>query len=73
MLGFQDGAHIAAKLYSSHLTRAYKLHGKLGTATDTYFVNGKVVEKASYKNVTRTKMDKIASYIQTMHQRKMFE
>lgn len=73
VVGFQDGVKMVTQMYHSQLTKAYKLHGKLGSATDTYFINGMVVEKASYKHVKRSNIEKVASYIQAMHQKKMFE
>lgn len=71
--GINDGTKWANKLRNSKCPTSYRIKGILGKATDTYFITGKIVEKATYKHVKRIAIDKICAYMQTTHQKKMFE
>ncbi|CAH0405669.1 unnamed protein product [Chilo suppressalis] len=73
LLGINDGTKLTYLINTARLTRAYKVHGQLGKATDTYFWNGKTVEKSSFGHVTREKIDKVIAHMQAAHQKTMFE
>ncbi|XP_077298478.1 pseudouridylate synthase TRUB2, mitochondrial [Arctopsyche grandis] len=73
LLGINEGARFVSRLRHARITKAYKIHGVLGSATETNYANGKVIERAQYKHINRSTIDRVVSYIQTMHQRKMFE
>ncbi|XP_059051392.1 pseudouridylate synthase TRUB2, mitochondrial [Achroia grisella] len=73
LLGINDGTRLTYHINTARLTRAYKIHGQLGKATDTYFWNGKTVEKATFRHVTRQKMDGVVAHMQAAHQKTMFE
>lgn len=71
--GINKGTKWAQKLTQSKSPTSYRVKGLLGQATDTYFITGKIIEKATYKRVKRSTIDKICAYMQAAHQRKMFE
>lgn len=73
VLGINDGTKLTYKINVARPTRAFKVHGQLGKATDTHFWNGKTVERATYGHVTREKIDRIVAHIQAAHQKTMFE
>ncbi|CAG9783376.1 unnamed protein product [Diatraea saccharalis] len=73
LLGINQGTKLTYLINTARLTRAYKIHGQLGKATDTYFWNGKTVEKSTYGHVTREKIDKVVAHMQAAHQKTMFE
>lgn len=73
MLGINDGTKLTYRLNTARLTRAYKIHGELGKATDTYFWNGKTVERSTYNNVTREKIDAVVAHMQAAHQKTMYQ
>ncbi|KAG6457744.1 mitochondrial mRNA pseudouridine synthase Trub2 [Manduca sexta] len=73
LLGINEGTSLTYHVNVARPTRAYKVHGQLGKATDTYFWNGKTIEKSMYKHVTREKMDRVVAHIQAAHQKTMYE
>lgn len=73
MLGINGGTKLTYHMNVSRLTRAYKVHGQLGKATDTYFWNGKTVERSTYDKVTREKMDSVVAHMQAAHQKTMYQ
>lgn len=73
VLGLNQGVRIVRALEHAHQIRTFHVTGQLGRATDTYFTDGKVVERAKFKHVSRERMDKLLASIQAAHQRTMFE
>ncbi|XP_063233676.1 pseudouridylate synthase TRUB2, mitochondrial isoform X2 [Bacillus rossius redtenbacheri] len=73
VLGLNEGLRLARRLHLSRPTRAYHVKGLLGQATDTYFVDGQVVEKATFHHVKKSVVDKILAAMQAAHQKQMFE
>ncbi|XP_038209210.1 mitochondrial mRNA pseudouridine synthase Trub2 [Zerene cesonia] len=73
LLGINDGTKLTYHINIGRPTRAFKVHGQLGKATDTYFWNGKTVERSTYNHVTRVKIDKVVAHMQAAHQKTMFE
>ncbi|CAB3259348.1 unnamed protein product [Arctia plantaginis] len=73
LLGLNEGTTLTYQIHAGRPTRAYKVHGQLGKATNTYFWNGKTVERTTYNHVTREKIDGVVAHIQAAHQRTMFE
>ncbi|XP_011879289.1 PREDICTED: probable tRNA pseudouridine synthase 2 [Vollenhovia emeryi] len=71
--GLNDGTRWSHRLKDSKSPISYKVKGRLGQATDTYFITGKIVEKATYKRIRREAIDKVCAAMQTAHQSKMFE
>ncbi|XP_011685358.1 PREDICTED: probable tRNA pseudouridine synthase 2 [Wasmannia auropunctata] len=71
--GINDGTKWAHKLKNSKSPTSYRVKGLLGQATDTYFITGKIVEKATYKSIKRSIIDKVCASMQAAHQKKMFE
>lgn len=72
MVGLNNGRHLARDLEDSKPLRVYRLLGQLGVATDNLFIDGKVVERASYSKVYRPVIDKVVAAMQASHQRSMF-
>lgn len=72
VLGFNEGNRTVKKLHMQRPTRVFRLKGLLGQATDTYFSDGKVVEKATFWHVNRSKLDAVLASIQAAHQKQMF-
>lgn len=72
-MGINEGTKLSYLVNEARLTRAYKLHGELGKATDTYFWNGKTVERTTFGHVTREKIDSVVAHIQAAHQKAMYE
>lgn len=73
VLGINDGTRLTFQINTARLTRAFKVHGLLGKATDTYFWHGKTVEKATFGHVTREKIDKVVAHMQAAHQKTMYQ
>ncbi|KDR11978.1 probable tRNA pseudouridine synthase 2 [Zootermopsis nevadensis] len=72
VLGLNEGNKIVKNLHMQRPTRVFRLKGLLGQATDTYFSDGKVVEKATFRHVNRSKLDTLVASIQAAHQKQMF-
>lgn len=73
LLGLNEGTKLTYHIHVARPTRAFKVHGQLGKATDTYFWNGKTVERTTFSHVTREKIDRVVAHIQAAHQKTMFE
>lgn len=73
VLGINAGNRLKQQLHLGRPTRAYKVHGRLGKATDTYFWNGKSVERATFAHVTRERMDTVIAHMQAAHQQTMYK
>ncbi|KAL0104974.1 hypothetical protein PUN28_016543 [Cardiocondyla obscurior] len=71
--GINNGTTWAQKLIDSKSPTSYRVKGLLGQATDTYFITGKIVEKATYKHIKHATIDRLCAYMQNAHQKKMFE
>lgn len=72
VMGFNEGNRTVQRLHMQRPTRVFRLKGVLGQATDTYFSDGKVVEKATFWHVNRSKLDAVIASIQAAHQKQMF-
>lgn len=73
LFGLNRGCGLIQKIKESKPMRFFKVHGILGQATDNYFIDGKILEKSSYKHVKRHHLDMISAAMQSSHQKKMFE
>lgn len=73
MIGINAGSRLTYHINIARPTRAYKVHGQLGKATDTYLWNGKTIEKATFGHVTRAKIDQVVAHMQAAHQKTMYE
>lgn len=73
VLGLNDGTKLTYKVHTARPTRAYKVQGQFGKATDTYFWNGRTMERASYDHITRSKIDSVIAYMQNEHQKTMYK
>jgi len=71
--GINNGWHTIKQLREARPTKFYKVKGILGKATSNFFVNGRVVEKTTFKHVRREHIDKICATMQSSHQKNMFD
>lgn len=72
-MGINDGCRKSLDFHKSRPLRSYRLKCVLGHVTDNMFIDGKVVQKASYDHVKRQHLDKVLATIQASHQRLMFQ
>lgn len=73
VLGLNNGVQSAITLQKDFPLRSYHLKGKLGQSTDTFFIDGKVIEKSKYEHVRRDRLENLLASIQASHQSKIFE
>ncbi|XP_060526432.1 pseudouridylate synthase TRUB2, mitochondrial isoform X2 [Cylas formicarius] len=73
IFGIKSGTLKAKYLRENRSTRAYRISGVFGQATDDCFKTGKVVERSTWRHVKRSHMDHLLSSMQSSHQKKMFE
>ncbi|XP_025829327.1 mitochondrial mRNA pseudouridine synthase Trub2 [Agrilus planipennis] len=73
LLGINDGTKAAKIIRENRLARTYKVRGILGEATDTYFKDGKVVERSTFRFIKLSHIEKLLTSMQAAHQKKMFE
>ncbi|KAG5869616.1 hypothetical protein JTB14_031794 [Gonioctena quinquepunctata] len=73
IFGLRRGTQVAKYIRENRPTRAYRINGVLGLATDNGFKSGKPVERSTWKFIKQQHMDRILSAMQASHQKKMFE
>ncbi|XP_065171104.1 pseudouridylate synthase TRUB2, mitochondrial [Atheta coriaria] len=73
LLGIRTGTKMAKHIRENHPTRAYRVKGILGQATDDFFKTGKVVERSTFRHVKLIYLERLLYNMQASHQRKMFE
>lgn len=73
MYGINEGAKLASQLRQSRPVRAYRLSGKFGEASDNYFKDGQIVERATFNHIKRINLDRILGHAQSKNRKKMFE
>ncbi|KAJ8970909.1 hypothetical protein NQ314_000959 [Rhamnusium bicolor] len=73
IFGLRSGTRSAKFIRENRPTRAYRIKGVLGEATENGLKGGKVVEKSTWRHVKQFNMDRLLSAMQASHQKKMFE
>ncbi|KAK9874870.1 hypothetical protein WA026_005684 [Henosepilachna vigintioctopunctata] len=73
LLGLRTATKMAKYIRENKPTRAYRVKGVLGSATDTAYKDGKTVERTTWKHVKYVHIETLLSSMQASHQRKMFE
>ncbi|KAL3276936.1 hypothetical protein HHI36_012302 [Cryptolaemus montrouzieri] len=73
LLGIRDATKTAKYIRENYPIRTYRVSGILGSATDTAFKDGKVVERTTWKHIKYIHVESVISSMQAAHQRKMFE
>lgn len=73
MFGLRSGTKYAKYIRENRPTRAYRIKGCLGNATDNGYKDGKIVEKSTWRFIHRYHMEKLLTTMQQAHQKKMFE
>nr|XP_022900028.1 mitochondrial mRNA pseudouridine synthase Trub2 [Onthophagus taurus] len=73
LLGLKRGTTTTKYIRENKPTRAYRITGSLGYSTDNYYKDGHIVERTTFKHVKLAHIERLLSYMQAMHQKKMFE
>ncbi|XP_072394654.1 pseudouridylate synthase TRUB2, mitochondrial [Diabrotica undecimpunctata] len=73
IFGLRAGTQYAKYIRENRLTRAYRIKGVFGKATDNGFKSGKVVERSTWRFIKEHHFQKILSAMQSSHQIKMYE
>lgn len=73
LLGLNKGIKSAMALRRDYPLRSFHLRGKLGQATDNFFIDGKIIEKCKYEHVRRDRLENLLASIQASHQSKVFD
>ncbi|XP_056644810.1 pseudouridylate synthase TRUB2, mitochondrial [Diorhabda sublineata] len=73
IFGLRAGTQFAKYIRENRSTRAYRISGTLGKATDNGFKSGKVVERSTWKFIKEFHIQKFLSTMQASHQQKIFE
>ncbi|CAG9853533.1 unnamed protein product [Phyllotreta striolata] len=73
LFGLRSGTQYAKFIRENRSTRAYRVTGSFGKATDNGFKTGKVVEKSTWKYINQNHIQQILSAMQASHQKKVFE
>lgn len=73
MFGVRSGTKWAKYIRDNLPTRAYRINGVLGQATEDGFKSGKVVERSTWRHVKQWNLERLLSSMQASHQKKMFE
>jgi tRNA U55 pseudouridine synthase TruB len=66
------GCYKAHVLREGNFVRVYEMSCKFGIATDTYMTDGKVVEKATTRHVSRERLDRVLTKIESSQRLQMF-
>lgn len=72
-MGINDGTKNSMAFHHSRPLRTYRLKGVLGQVTDNMYLDGKIVQKASYDHVKHHHLDKVLATLQASHQKLMFQ
>ncbi|XP_044739194.1 mitochondrial mRNA pseudouridine synthase Trub2 [Chrysoperla carnea] len=73
LIGINDGTKTAYYMNKNYRTRAYRIKGRFGLASDTYYKDGKFVEKSTFRHIKKYNLDNLLASIQASHQKKKFE
>lgn len=73
LVGLNAGVKRAFAFQKDFPLRTFHLRGKLGQATDNFFMDGKIIEKSKYEHVRRDRLERLLASIQASHQSKIFD
>lgn len=69
VLGVGNGNKLLTDMYESHYTKDYAVSGMFGKATDDFSDDGKVIEKTTYKHITKDRLDRVLAMLQGSNQK----
>ncbi|XP_071977573.1 pseudouridylate synthase TRUB2, mitochondrial isoform X1 [Engystomops pustulosus] len=69
VLGIGSGNKLLTDMYEQHYTKDYTVSGMFGKATDDFSDEGKVIEKTTYKHITRDRLERVLAMIQGANQK----
>ncbi|XP_044159725.1 mitochondrial mRNA pseudouridine synthase TRUB2 [Bufo gargarizans] len=69
VLGIGNGNKLLTAIYKKHYTKAYTVSGVFGKATDDFSDVGKVIEKTTYKHITRDRLERVLAMVQGANQK----
>ncbi|XP_018574955.1 mitochondrial mRNA pseudouridine synthase Trub2 [Anoplophora glabripennis] len=73
IFGLRSGTRWAKFVRENLPTRAYRVKGVFGRATENGFKDGKVVERSTWRHIRQWNLERLLSSMQAAHQKKMFE
>lgn len=65
--------YFLASMNKSHLISVYHISGCFGYATDNFFADGKIIDKATFKHIRSGKMDAVLSKIESTQRGRLFD
>ncbi|XP_077128479.1 pseudouridylate synthase TRUB2, mitochondrial isoform X2 [Ranitomeya variabilis] len=69
VLGIGTGNKLLTDMYDNHYTKDYTVSGMFGKATDDFTDTGKVIEKTTYKHITKDRLERVLAMIQGSNQK----
>ncbi|XP_073433681.1 pseudouridylate synthase TRUB2, mitochondrial [Dendrobates tinctorius] len=69
VLGIGNGNKLLTDMYENHYTKDYTVSGMFGKATDDFTDTGKVIEKTTYKHITKDRLERVLAMIQGTNQK----
>ncbi|CAF1047793.1 unnamed protein product [Rotaria magnacalcarata] len=73
IVSINDGSKRLDQIKDGQPLRCYHIQGKLGESTNTLDANGVIVEKSTFKHVTRSKIERVCALIQSSFQASMYK
>lgn len=61
------------KLNRTRLVNVYHITGRFGFVTDTFFYDGKITDKATFKHIRSGRMDSVLSKIESIQNERLFD
>ncbi|XP_069839241.1 pseudouridylate synthase TRUB2, mitochondrial [Dendropsophus ebraccatus] len=71
VLGIGNGNKLLTDMYEKHYTKDYTVSGMFGKATDDFSDVGKVIEKTTYKHITRERLEQVLAMLQGANRKAM--
>lgn len=71
-MGINSGTKKSNMFHEARPLRTFQVKGRLGQATDNMFLDGRVLEKASFDHVREHHLQKVLATFQAAHQKQMF-
>lgn len=73
LIGLRTGSLMAKRIRENKPTRAYRIKGVFGKATENAYKDGRVVERSTWKHIKSYQLERMLASMQAAHQKKMFE
>ncbi|XP_071096338.1 pseudouridylate synthase TRUB2, mitochondrial-like [Haliotis cracherodii] len=73
VIGMGRGCEYLEHIALARYLRVYHVRGRFGWATDNYSPKGKILERTTFHNITKPKLDKVCAAAQANHTKYMFD